>query len=67
MIGFILILPQMTLSEGCIEDPDINESFELYGNGKFQSTIPRYGSCCMYDVCGLACPEYVPPPDQGTI
>ena len=29
-------------------------------------SIPTPGSCCMQDVCGLACPLPVPPPGPGT-
>jgi len=29
-------------------------------------SIPVPGSCCMNDVCGLACPTEITPPGNGT-
>jgi hypothetical protein len=47
----------------CIpSNPTFNE--EIAGKGR---TIPLPGSCCMADVCGLECPQTVPPPAPGKL
>jgi hypothetical protein len=47
----------------CIpSNPTFNE--EIAGEGR---TIPLPGSCCMADVCGLECPQTVPPPPPGRL
>jgi hypothetical protein len=51
-------------SADCVADSSINDFFELDDDNRVKS-IPRYGSCCMYDVCGLACPEPVSGPSNG--
>lgn len=46
----------------CLSNTTINAEFEALTGG-FE--IPRQESCCMWDVCGLACPESVPPPSSS--
>jgi hypothetical protein len=45
----------------CISNRELNTEFEIINGG----SIPREGSCCMMDVCGLTCPESTTPPDSG--
>lgn len=46
----------------CIADPTIEREFQQLSGG-FE--LPRQDSCCMWDICGLACPEEVEPPADG--
>lgn len=48
----------------CLANQELNDFFEDV-DGR-PSSIPRYGSCCMYDVCGLECPVPQPQPPKGT-
>jgi hypothetical protein len=49
----------------CIaSSPQINADFMAL-NGDVP--IPTPGSCCMQDVCGLACPLVLPEPAKGTL
>jgi hypothetical protein len=41
----------------------INADFVALNGG---TPIPTQGSCCMFDVCGLACAQDVPSPSKGT-
>jgi hypothetical protein len=45
----------------CIANSAINAEFEALNGG----SIPKEGSCCMLDVCGLTCPEDVARPSNG--
>jgi hypothetical protein len=45
----------------CLSDPTLNAIFA--GDG----SIPQEGSCCMQDVCGLACQVGVSEPLKGEI
>lgn len=47
----------------CLSDQELNDYFENIDGTS--SSIPRFGSCCMYDVCGLQCPESNPSPAKG--
>jgi len=47
----------------CIANPTINADFEELNGGV---EIPIEGSCCMFDVCGLACPTLTSKPSKGT-
>ena len=51
-----------TASAQCIENEQLNYEFEQLTGG-FE--IPQKDSCCMMDVCGLACPEEVEAPAYG--
>eukprot|EP00339_Tiarina_fusa_P011601 CAMPEP_0117072390 /NCGR_PEP_ID=MMETSP0472-20121206/50958_1 /TAXON_ID=693140 ORGANISM="Tiarina fusus, Strain LIS" /NCGR_SAMPLE_ID=MMETSP0472 /ASSEMBLY_ACC=CAM_ASM_000603 /LENGTH=247 /DNA_ID=CAMNT_0004796487 /DNA_START=132 /DNA_END=872 /DNA_ORIENTATION=- len=47
----------------CIENEAIENDFvSLYGR---IISIPRFDSCCMFDVCGLPCPTETPGPTKG--
>jgi hypothetical protein len=48
----------------CLVDPNQNDIFEVFNERR--QTIPRFGSCCMQDVCGLQCPQTVEAPGDGT-
>ena len=61
LLLFISIQPALGLPQ-CIADHVLNREFEV-ATGGFE--LPRQGSCCMWDVCGLACPEPVDPPAPG--
>lgn len=51
----------------CFQDPDTNSEWARLLNGDDTSTefAIAEGSCCMDTVCGLPCPEPVPPPAKG--
>jgi hypothetical protein len=57
-----LLVPQQAAAD-CLADPTLNADFEALNGGV---AIPTEGSCCMFDVCGLACPEPVEDPTNGT-
>lgn len=57
------IIDQAQAIPQCIADERINAEFEALIGG-FE--IPRQDSCCMWDVCGLACPQEVEDPSPGT-
>ena len=50
----------------CLADKALNDIFELDETDGRVKPIPRFGSCCQYDVCGLQCPVETPPPSRGT-
>lgn len=56
----LLVLLQRTLGECIYSNTTLNS--EIAGEGR---SIPLPGSCCMADVCGLECPQQVPPPARG--
>jgi hypothetical protein len=58
----LLMAPQQAAAD-CLADPTLNADFENLNGG---AAIPLEGSCCMFDVCGLACPEDVSKPTVGT-
>ena len=62
IIAFTLLA--MNVSADCVADSSINTIFEIDDDGK-TNQIPRYESCCMYDVCGLACPAPISEPTNG--
>lgn len=47
----------------CLDNKEFNDYFENV-DGRI-SDIPRFGSCCMYDVCGLQCPITQRAPSRG--
>lgn len=57
----LLIAPQQSAAD-CLANPTLNADFENLNGGV---PIPIEGSCCMFDVCGLACPEEVSKPAIG--
>lgn len=57
-LPLLLLLPSRATAE-CLANATLNAYFA--GDG----TIPKEGSCCMFDVCGLACPTEIPPPAKG--
>jgi hypothetical protein len=63
----IFLLPAALLLKQAMADCVANEEFNGFfedNDGKVIS-IPRFESCCMYDVCGLQCPEPSPEPGKG--
>jgi hypothetical protein len=58
----LLIAPQQAAAD-CLANPTLNADFENLNGGV---SIPIEGSCCMFDVCGLACPVDVSKPTSGT-
>jgi hypothetical protein len=58
----LLIAPQQAAAD-CLANPTLNADFETLNGGV---PIPIAGSCCMFDVCGLACPAGVSKPKLGT-
>lgn len=63
VIPLLLLLHDATADY--LSDPDLNRIFESNGPGRFQSLLPRHGSCCQYDVCGLQCREMVQEHTKG--
>lgn len=57
------LLPLTVVNADCLGNPEFNDFF-LNPNVTGDS-IPRAGSCCQADVCGLACPEEVDDPTKG--
>jgi hypothetical protein len=57
----LLIAPHQVAAD-CLANPTLNADFETLNGGV---PIPIEGSCCMFDVCGLACPEEVSKPGLG--
>ena len=53
---------QVSALPQCLADNALNQEFEALSGG-FE--LPRQDSCCMWDICGLACPEPVDPPSSG--
>ena len=53
----------------CFQDPDTNSEWAQLLNGDDTSTefAITEGSCCMDTVCGLPCPEPVPPPAKVSL
>jgi hypothetical protein len=58
----LLIAPQQVAAD-CLANENLNADFENLNGGV---PIPIEGSCCMFDVCGLACPVDVSKPGVGT-
>jgi hypothetical protein len=58
----LLMAPQQAAAD-CLADTTLNADFENLNGGV---EIPIEGSCCMFDVCGLACPAGVEKPGTGT-
>jgi hypothetical protein len=58
----LLSAPQQAAAD-CLANPTLNADFETLNGGV---SIPIEGSCCMFDVCGLACPVEVSKPIYGT-
>jgi hypothetical protein len=53
---------QLQPQGSCLANPSLNAEFEVINGGP----IPLPDSCCMFDVCGLTCPQETSPPDHGT-
>ena len=65
----------------CLANKEFNDYFEYdrttsvnnvggddnNSNSDRRQAIPRFGSCCMYDVCGLQCPKQNLSPTDGTL
>ena len=49
-----------------IDDDTATEEDAAQEKDDRRQSIPRFGSCCMYDVCGLACPTPHVQPNDGT-
>ena len=50
----------------CIADETINTAFAQLISGSDSYEVAD-GSCCQETICGLGCPEEVPPPAKGKI
>ena len=68
----------VVVNADCLANSELNDFFEYNhhrsndGDGDDaeddrRQSIPRFGSCCMYDVCGLACPTPNLQPNDGTL
>jgi len=62
LLVFVSLIDKVQAIPKCIADERINAEFEALTGG-FE--IPRQDSCCMWDVCGLACPAEVEEPNSG--
>jgi hypothetical protein len=54
-------LTHVFAQQSCLSDPILTAELELIHDGR----VPGEGSCCQFDVCGLTCPDNVPPPSSG--
>jgi len=53
------LLPVAFVSSECLADTTLND---IFANG---TSIPKEGSCCQQDVCGIPCAEPVSAPGVG--
>ena len=58
LLSLALVVPQVTAQ--CLSDPELEE---IFSGGE---ELPKEGSCCQNDICGLPCPEPVSKPTVGT-
>jgi hypothetical protein len=65
LCGLALLAALLPLSQGdqCLA----NDEFETFflGEGEALGALPREGSCCQNDICGLPCPTPVSDPTSG--
>jgi hypothetical protein len=65
LCSLALLAAFLPLSQGdqCLA----NDEFETFflGEGETLGALPREGSCCQKDICGLPCPTTVPSPTSG--
>lgn len=65
LLSSLLVLVSIVkvVDADCVADVAINDFFEdVVWEGE---SIPREGSCCMFDVCGLECPKPLEDPGDG--
>jgi hypothetical protein len=63
LLGYLWQSPRpfSVVSAECLENRELNAEFEILNGGP----VPSEGSCCMFDISGLTCPNEVPRPDYG--
>ena len=59
----LLFLPFTVVKGDCLSDSTLNDFF--LDPDDPNDALPREGSCCQSDICGLACPEVLDDPVAG--
>jgi hypothetical protein len=63
VLAILAALIPLSQGDQCLSNDEF-ENFFL-SEGEVIGDLPRDGSCCMKDICGLPCPTSVPAPTSG--
>ena len=66
LLGFVASAVDAASPGDCIADETLNTAFAQIISGSDTYEVAD-GSCCQETICGLGCPEEVPPPARGEI